>query len=86
MTAKQIEKFIHQQVQFHLDELDIQGMIDEHTSKKFVEREVKQMVKEKVAQAVGDAFVKAFIKQNRIIDAWANEKLRNLLIELGLTV
>lgn len=81
---KQIEKQVHDGIQYYLDEYDFDAEIKRLTNKKVLDAEIKRMIKEKVAQTINDQFMKAFAKQNRLIDAWANNKLRTLLKELGL--
>lgn len=80
----QIEKQVHEQIQYYLDEYDFDAEIKRLTNNKTIDAEIKRLIKEKVAQAISDRFMKAFIKQNKIIDAWADNKLRTLLKELGL--
>lgn len=79
-----IEKQIHDQVQSYLDEYDFDSEIKRLTNSNAIDNEIRRLVKEKVAEAVSNSFLTAFKKQNRLIDAWASDKLRSLLKELGL--
>lgn len=81
---KQIEKQIIKEIQYALDELDIDGMVQRLVSNKEVEKAVKQAVQERLVQMIQE---KAFMKIQKampIIDAWTASKVEGFLYELGV--
>lgn len=80
----QINKIILKNVEDALFEIDIDGMVKEMTNKKKVEEIVRDMVKEKISMAFQEKMLLHYRKQEKIIDAWADNKLTALLIELGV--
>ncbi len=79
-----INKLIHQEVDNALSEIDIDYLVKQATNSKAVKRLVESAIKDKIATTIGDKIMFAFKKNERIIDAWADNKVRNLLVELGL--
>lgn len=81
---KQIEKQIMKDVQYALDEIDIDGMVKRMVTSKAINEAVRQAVKERLAQIIQE---KAFMKIQKampIIDAWTNDKVQGFLYELGV--
>jgi len=81
---KKIEKQVHDNLQYFLDEYDVESEIKRLTSKKALDDEIKKQIKENISMSINDSFMKAFSKNNKLIDAFANNKLRSLLDELGV--
>jgi hypothetical protein len=81
---KTIEKQIIKDIQYALDEINIDGMVEKATSSKVVNETVKRMVDEKLIELIQD---KAFLKIKKampIIDAWTESKVQAFLYELGV--
>lgn len=79
-----INKLIHKEVDYALSEIDIDHIVKQATNSKAVKKFVELAIKDKIATTIGDKIMEAYQKNERIIDAWAENKVRNLLIELGL--
>lgn len=79
-----IEKQIHKELQYFLDEFDISAEIKRLSNSKNIEEIIKREIKDKVERAIGNTFIKAFAKNQKLIDSFAENKLRNLLEELGI--
>lgn len=81
---KQIEKQIIKEVQYALDEIDIDGMVKRLVTSKAVNGAVKHAIKEKLAQTIQEKAFAKIQKQMPIIDAWTNDKVTGFLYELGI--
>ena len=81
---KNIEAKLVKDVQYELDEMDIDGMVKRLVDKKEVKDAVTRMVQEKIAQLVQDRAFERIQKQMPIIDACVNEKVQEFLYKLGV--
>ena len=79
-----INKIILKNVEMALEEVDIDGMIESMINSKAIKKEVDLMLKEKIVRAFEDKVLTKYRKNERVIDAWADNKLRELFIELGI--
>lgn len=84
MTKKFIDKKIHQELQYFLDEYDVSAEIKRLTNNKRLDKIIKEELKKQIESSVTDAFLKAFVQNKRFIDSFAENKLQNLLKELGV--
>ena len=81
---KDIEKQLIKDVQYELDEMDIDGMVKRLIKRKDVSDLVKSMIHEKIANIIQE---KAFTKIKQVmpvIDAYTNEKVQEFLYSLGI--
>lgn len=81
---KQIEKQIIKEVQYSLDEIDIDGMVQKLITSKAVNEAVKRMVQEKLATIIQEKAFSKIQKSMPIIDAYTNEKVQEFLYSLGV--
>lgn len=71
-------------VQYALDEMDIDGMVKRMVSSKIVNEAVKRAVQEKLATIIQEKAFAKIQKQMPIIDAWTNDKVKEFLYGLGV--
>ena len=81
---KTIEKQIMRDVQYALDEIDIDGMVKRMVTSEKVNEAVEQAVKEKLSSIIQDKAFSKIQKAMPIIDAWTNEKVQEFLYKLGV--
>lgn len=81
---KELEKIITNNVTSYLDEIDIDSLIKELSSKKAVEEVLDRMIKDKIAETFRKKMIDKYIENQMVIDSYATDKLRNLLKELGI--
>lgn len=81
---KTIEKQINQDIQYHLDEFDIDNYVKKVVSNKEVGKLVDQQVKQKLAEMIQEKAFMSIKKVMPIIDAYTNEKVREFLYSLGI--
>jgi hypothetical protein len=81
---KQIESTITKEVEYALTELDIDGMVEKMISKEAVKTEVEKLIKEKIVETFQNKVLLKYRNANLLIDAWADNQLRDLFIKLGI--
>lgn len=81
---KDIEKQLIKDVQYELDEMDIEGIVKRLVSKKEVKDAVTRMVRENIASLIQERAFMRIKKQMPIIDACVNEKVQEFLYSLGV--
>lgn len=81
---KELEKQINREIQYALDELDIDGMVKKLISQDSVSKAVKEMVQQKLAQMVQEKAFMRIQKAMPLIDAYTNEKVQEFLYSLGI--
>jgi len=81
---KEIEEKLIKDVQYELDEMDIEGMVKRLVQKKEVKEAVARLVQDKIAQLVQERAFMRIQKQMPIIDACVNEKVQEFLYKLGV--
>lgn len=81
---KDIEKKLIADVQYELNEMDIDGMVKRLVQKKDVQDAVKRMVQDKIAQLIQERAFAKIQKTMPIIDAVVNEKVQEFLYSLGV--
>jgi len=81
---KEIEEKLIKDIQYELDEMDIEGMVKRLVQKKEVKEAVSRLVQDKIAQLVQERAFMRIQKQMPIIDACVNEKVQEFMYKLGV--
>lgn len=84
MTNTQIKKQILKDVEISLDELDIEGMVQNLISSEAVNEAVTRHVQDTLSRIIQEKAFAKIQQQMPIIDAWTNEKVQEFLYSLGI--